>query len=313
MFYSHGTNRSKGVLILVSDKLQFELKSVNQDSEGRYVLIEALIQESRFLLLNIYSPNKTSEQCTFFANILSILDGTDFHSQTQVIIGGDFNVHLDAEMDNEGGRVEKKDSVKNISDKKLEYDLVDIWRIRNPDKRQFTWRQKRPRVQRRLDYWLISDCLQDFIEHADIIPSIKSDHSAITLQINTIEDKVRGPSHWVFNSSLLEDDTYIDLICSSLKVWLKEFEDIHDKQLLWDLVKYKIRQTTISFSKEKAKERRNRKTKDVVESKLKESEQLCAIHPTEENIESLKKYKTEYDSMYDYITQGNIIRSKAAW
>ncbi|KAL9978190.1 hypothetical protein ACROYT_G015684 [Oculina patagonica] len=228
-----------------------------------------------------------------------------------LIIGGDFNVHLDAELDNEGGRVEKKDSVKNISDIKLEYDLVDIWRIRNPDKRQFTWRQKRPWVQRRLDYWLISDCLQDFIEHADIIPSIKSDHSAITLQINAIEDKVCGPSHWVFNSSLLEDDTYIDLICSSLKVWLKEFEDIHDKQLLWDLVKYKIRQTTISFSKEKAKERRNRL--DVVESKLNESEQLCAIHPTEENIESLEKYKMEYDSMYDYITQGNIIRSKAAW
>ncbi|KAL9964620.1 hypothetical protein ACROYT_G028283 [Oculina patagonica] len=235
----------------------------------------------------------------------------DFHSQSQLIIGGDFNVHLDAEMDNEGGRVEKKDSVKNISDIKLEYDLVDIWRVRNPDKRQFTWRQKRPRVQRRLDYWLINDGLQDFIEHAEIIPSIKSDHSAITLQINTIEDKVRGPSHWVFNSSLLEDDSYIDLICSSLKVWLKEFEDIHDKQLLWDLVKYRIRQTTISFSKEKAKERRNRL--DVVESKLKESEQLCAIHPTEENIESLEKYKMEYDSIYDYITQGNIIRSKAAW
>ena len=59
----------------------------------------------------------------------------------QLIIGGDFNVHLDAEMDNENcGRVEKKDSVKNISDIKLAYDLVDVWRVRNPDKRQYTWR-----------------------------------------------------------------------------------------------------------------------------------------------------------------------------
>ena len=60
--------------------------------------------------------------------------------------------------------------------------------------------------------------MQDFIQHADIIPSIKSDHSAITLQINSIEDKVRGPSHWMFNSSVLEDDTYIDFISSSRKV-----------------------------------------------------------------------------------------------
>ena len=71
--------------------------------------------------------------------------------------------------------------------------------------------------------------MRDFIEHADIIPSIKSDPSAITLQINSIADNVRGPSHWMFNSSVLEDDTYIDLISSSLEVWLKEFEDIHDK------------------------------------------------------------------------------------
>ena len=40
---------------------------------------------------------------------------------------------------------------------------------------------------------------------------------------------------------------------------------------------------------------------------------LCATHPTEKNIEDLEKYKMEYDSMYDHITQGNIVRSKAAW
>lgn len=48
MYYSHGTNHSKGVLILISDKLQFELKSVNQDNDGLYVLINALIQDSPF-------------------------------------------------------------------------------------------------------------------------------------------------------------------------------------------------------------------------------------------------------------------------
>ena len=184
-------------------------------------MIDALIQESPFLLLNIYSPNKTSEQCTFFANILSVLDKTNLNSSSQLIVGGDFNVHLDAEMDKGGGRVEKKDSVKNVFDIKLACDLEHIWRIRNADKRQYTWWQERPLVQRRLDFWLINDCMQDFIENSDIIPSIKSDYSAITLQINSIEDKVRGPSHWMFNSILLEGDTYIELISSSLEVWLK--------------------------------------------------------------------------------------------
>ena len=60
-----------------------------------------------------------------------------------------------------------------------------------------------------------------------------------------------------------------------------------------------------------AKVRRNKLVE--LESKLKESELLCASHPSEKNLEDLEKYNIEYDSIYDYITQGNIIRSKATW
>ena len=45
------------------------MQSVKSDSEGRYVLLEALIQDSPFVLLNIYAPNKSTEQCDFFTKI----------------------------------------------------------------------------------------------------------------------------------------------------------------------------------------------------------------------------------------------------
>ena len=97
MFLSHGTNHSKGAAILVSSKLDFEAKSVIYNPDGRYVLIDAMIQDSPFLLLNIYAPNDTSEQCTFlFFNILEVLDEHNFDSSSQLIIGGDFNVHLNS-------------------------------------------------------------------------------------------------------------------------------------------------------------------------------------------------------------------------
>ena len=242
---------------------------------------------------------------------LDTLEDKNYDSISQLIIGGDFNAHLDPELDNAGGKTNKKDSVKNIIDITIAFDLVDIWRIRNTDKRQYTWRQKRPLIQRRLDYWLISDCMQDIIGHTDIIPSIKSDHSAITLQINSITDQARGPSHWCFNSSLLSDEKYIELISAKYDEWIQEFAEVHDNRLLWDLMKYRIRQTAITYSKEKAEERRNR-LRDV-ENKLKKSEELCANNPSEENIEAFEEVKIEYNSLYDYITQGNIIRSKANW
>ena len=43
----------------------------------------------------------------------------------------------------------------------LAHDLVDIWRLQNPESKQFTWSQKNPLIKRRLDYWLVSDSVQD--------------------------------------------------------------------------------------------------------------------------------------------------------
>ena len=79
-----------------------------------------------------------------------------------------------------------------VGDMTIEHDLVDIWRIRNPTDTRFTWRQKSPLIQRRLDYWLISNDLQEDVESVEIITSIKSDLSAIALSINSLDENERG-------------------------------------------------------------------------------------------------------------------------
>ena len=224
MFFSHGTAHSKGVLILVKDQLDFKLQLVKVDSQGRYVLLEAIIQDSPFLL--IYAPNKCSEQCDFFKTISEELKRSFTLSDFSVIIGGDFNVIFDQELDGSGGLKKTKDSVKVLEDICLEHDLLDIWRVRHPKEKRFTWRQKTPVIQRRLDFWLISDGLQDDVVSVDIKPSIKSDHSAITLLINGVDDSERGPSFWKFNSSLVNDSDYRFLLDENIKNWLEEFKEI---------------------------------------------------------------------------------------
>jgi len=61
--------------------------------------------------------------------------------------------------------------------------LHDIWRVENSKKESFTWSQKSPFIFCMLDYWLISDTLQDVIKNVDILASIKTDHSAIVLHL----------------------------------------------------------------------------------------------------------------------------------
>ena len=74
-----------------------------------------------------------------------------------------------------------------------------------------------------------------------------TDHSAITLSINGIDVSKRDPSFWKVNCSLVNDNNYCDLFDTNIKSWLEEFKDV-DKRVLWDLLKYKIRQLTINYS-----------------------------------------------------------------
>ena len=91
-------------------------------------------------------------------------------------------------LDGRGGNKKRKESAKLVEEMCVEHDLIDIWRIRNPTETRFTWRQKTPIIQRCLDYWLVSDCLQVDIDNVDNIAAIKSDHSAITLSINGLDE-----------------------------------------------------------------------------------------------------------------------------
>ena len=84
-----------------------------------------------------------------------------------------------------------------------------------------------------------------------------------------------GPSFWKFNASLVNDDDFVALINESVPLWLEEFKDVIDKMLLWDLIKHRIRQITIKYSKEKARERR-RKISDI-DASLKISEERSAV------------------------------------
>ena len=85
----------------------------------------------------------------FFTSVNHLLD---FNCE-EIIMGGDFNVVLDIEKDKKGG-------IKRTHAKALEtinvfcenLDLVDAWRILNPDLSRFTWRRRKPEIHCRLHF-----------------------------------------------------------------------------------------------------------------------------------------------------------------
>ena len=55
--HANGDQKKAGVAILISNKLDFQIKAVKRDKEGHYTMIKGSIQEEDITIINIYAPN----------------------------------------------------------------------------------------------------------------------------------------------------------------------------------------------------------------------------------------------------------------
>ena len=179
----------------------------------------------------------------------------------EIIIGGDFNLVLDVEKDKKGGlaRTHKK-SLQVINSASESLDLIDAWRVLNPDSSKFTWRQRKPEIHCRLDFFLINQRTFCNIINAEILAGYKTDHSMISLHSN-----IRGRGFWKLNTSFLSETEYVNQIKSTIAKTIDEYsqDNTVDPGLLWETVKMKVREVSIKYGT--TKKRNIRKELEEIE------------------------------------------------
>ena len=89
MFHTNGDQKKAGAAILISDKIDFEIKAVKRDKEGHYIMIKWSIQGEEITIINIYAHNIGAPQ--YVRQMLTSMTG-EINSYT--IIVGDFNTPL---------------------------------------------------------------------------------------------------------------------------------------------------------------------------------------------------------------------------
>ena len=62
ILHENGNQKKAGVAILISDKIDFQIKNVTRDKEGHYIMIKGSIQEEDITVINIYAPNIRAPQ-----------------------------------------------------------------------------------------------------------------------------------------------------------------------------------------------------------------------------------------------------------
>ena len=245
IFHSHGTSNSRGVCIALRAGL---------DDHGRYLILHIEIQKVHYVFINFFAPNDQQSQVTTMKEIVEKLKNISADKATSYIWGGDWNCVLNKSLDALGGGVPslKKKSVGQIKALMTDFDLIDIWIVRNPTYREFAWRRSKPVTSRRLDYFLVSSHMKLDIASCGFYTQIQSDHSPIFLKISPLADAFMGPEYWKFNNSLVSDPIYIEKTREPISEIRTNSFDFDDIRVKWEFLKFKILQFTQSYSKTKA-------------------------------------------------------------
>ena len=89
-----------------------------------------------YVLINISAPNKDASIVSFFNNFLPTLQKNNLDEEDNIIMGGDFNCPLNPTIGKKGGLLNpRKAVISTISNLQEELDLVDIWRVKYPEKK----------------------------------------------------------------------------------------------------------------------------------------------------------------------------------
>ena len=72
-FHANGNQKKPGVAILISDKVDFNIKNVTRGKEGHYIMIKGSIQEEDITIINIYVHNIGAPQ--YIRQMLTAIKG----------------------------------------------------------------------------------------------------------------------------------------------------------------------------------------------------------------------------------------------
>ena len=305
VFNSYSSN-ARGVAILFNNNFELKLHRVKQDDEGNMLSLDLDIDGNRITLINIYGPN--SDNPEFYENVRDTFLELD---NDYYILCGDFNIALDQNLDTYNyNTVNNPKAREKLLEIMGDLNLVDYYRILNPEKRVYTWRRRNPVKQGRLDYILMSENFTNITENSVIKPGYRSDHSiaVIDLKFNSFE---RGRGLWKFNSNLLHDKDYIDKIKQKIREFEKQYP--HDSAIdtdhssLLEILLMEIRGMTISYSSFKKRER------DKLEKMLVSDIETLENEDTDMDFTLLEEKRASLEQLRKQKLQGHMIRSRARW
>ena len=307
-FWSNGTNDSRGVVTMIQKTEEISVLHHKSDQAGRYVIVNVKIKGENYVIVNLYAPNKDVPQ--FFVEVLHQM--MEFEGKKLVV--GDFNLIMDAEVDRtkkDRGKLTNNEKSKEVVQTFMEEAMfTDIWRDRNPEKKQFTRRSGRPDyVARRIDMIICENSLSGHVKWVKIEPGYKSDHSSLAIEITERQD-TRGKGVWKLNTRVLREIEY----CKQINEILDQTN--HIAQHLnpcekWDTTKMRIIESSKQYCAKRAADKKL--VMSQLWEKLEEWEEVNEENMSTGDKKLKERTKIDYQELIEEKTRGAVFRTKCNW
>ena len=125
-------SKKAGVASLISDKIDFKIKTIARDKEGHYIMIKGSIQEEDIIIVYIYAPNLAAPQ--YIRQMLTAIKG---EIDSNIIIAGDFNTPPSPMDRSSKMKINKETQALNDTLNKM--DLIDTYRTFHPKRTEYTF------------------------------------------------------------------------------------------------------------------------------------------------------------------------------
>ena len=306
-YFSEGTNKSKGQIVLVHNRVKCEDLKVFIETD-RVLGLNFSINNVSFQVLNVYGPVIENEKPKFIDQLYAIFRNINVDN---TILCGDFNIVHDDDLDIIAGKKHDAEMNNRFKGWVTNCMLVDTWRSTHGDEKDFTWSRRIPFTARRLDYIF---CNEEFFPQV-----VESRHETIygtdrkgIITVFRTDTFKRGPSFWKFNNSLLYDKEFVAIMNECIDNFLESSSDDTDLVERWELLKVTVKAKSIEYSVKRSKEMRYKE--NLLENEINTLYKQVIRSPGDEiALEQLAKKRAEFEIVQMSKTRGAQVRSRSRW
>ncbi|PPQ78824.1 hypothetical protein CVT24_002384, partial [Panaeolus cyanescens] len=202
------TNAKGVAIVLNKHRTRWREIHATEIAEGRAVLVEVPWKQNESIkILGVYAPNETDLQEEYWNKMSEFFEKDK--SISPDIMMGDLNI-VENKIDRHPPHRDATAATESLHNFRMEHNLQDSWRHKNPDKLEYTYTQfqnKKPKSLSRIDrIYLNRDKVENCYAWESKYTGIKTDHKLVTVKIENPSMPFIGKGRWAMPNSVIKNE-----------------------------------------------------------------------------------------------------------